>query len=163
MGFDMNTMLITGLGLAPLAVAFWQMRRRGAGASAQISPEWIASIGRIANAQALGHHREVRRGVLQAMLGLEQQAGASRMAQHVRVRLAALLAKDPVYPEVLRAIRAACAAEPAITELALCVRLRQFLVEDIRQCEELAEHLGQIRRRNTDGDALLIARFSAAA
>ena len=73
------------------------------------------------------------------------------------------MARDSVYPVVVRAIRSACAAEPAVTELALCVGLRQFLIEDIRQCEEIAECLGQIRRRDQGADSLVIASFQLTA
>jgi hypothetical protein len=75
------------------------------------------------------------------------------------VRLAVLLARDPVYTEVVRAIRTACAAESAVSETALCVGMRQYLLEDIRQCMEIAEHFGQIRRREQAGDSLVIASF----
>ena len=73
--------------------------------------------------------------------------------------LAVLLARDPVYTEVVRAIRTACAAEPAVSEMALCVGMRQYLLEDIRQCMAIAEHFGQIRRQAQAGDSLVIASF----
>ena len=54
----MNTMLITGFGLVVLAVIAWQSLRERERDSRQIPPEWVVSIGRIANEQALGHHRD---------------------------------------------------------------------------------------------------------
>ncbi len=159
----MNTMLITGFGLVVLAVIAWQSLRERERDSRQIPPEWVVSIGRIANEQALGHHRDARRGVLQLFNSIKRHPGRSRLAHHMHLRLAALLAKDPVYPEVVKEIRSACAADAAVSELTLCVRLRQFLIEDIRQCEEIAEHFGQIRRREQGAEALLIARFQQTA
>jgi len=157
----MNAILITVFGIVALAVIAWQTWRESARGAAQIAPEWLVVLGRIANAQALGHHREVRRGVLQGLLKLKREQPDSRAANHVCISLAALLAKDPVYPEVVRAIRSACKDEPAVSELALCVGLRQFLIEDIRQCEEIAENFGHIRRSEQGAESLLIARFHA--
>lgn len=159
----MDTTLITFAGLLVLMLAAWQLFRSREGGETSIPTEWMVSIGRIANDQALGHHRDARRGALQVIRALERSPKGSSVAHHVRIRLAGLLAKDPVYPEVVHAIRTACVVEPAVSELALCVRLRHFLIEDIRQCEELAENFGQIRRRETGAEALLIARFHHAA
>lgn len=159
----MDTTLITCTGLLVLMLAAWQFVRSRSGADKSIPTEWMVSIGSIANDQALGHHRDARRGALQVIHALKRSPAGSPVAHHVRIRLAGLLAKDPVYPEVVHAIRTACVVEPAVSELALCVRLRHFLIEDIRQCEELAENFGQIRRRETGAEALLIARFHHAA
>ncbi|WP_374243190.1 hypothetical protein [Zoogloea sp.] len=159
----MNTTLVAGIGLLVALLTAWQVLRSRSGGSRAIPAEWIVAIGRIANDQALGHHRDARRGALQVIHALRQLPKGSPVSHHVRIKLAALLAKDPVYPDVVHAIRTACVVEPAVSELALCVRLRHFLIEDIRQCEELAECLGQIRRRDTGAEAILIARFHHAA
>ena len=159
----MNTTLVAGIGLLVALLTAWQVLRSRSGGSRAIPAEWIVAIGRIANDQALGHHRDARRGALQVIHALRQLSKGSPVSHHVRIKLAALLAKDPVYPDVVHAIRTACVVEPAVSELALCVRLRHFLIEDIRQCEELAECLGQIRRRDTGAEAILIARFHHAA
>lgn len=155
----MITTLLVITGLLVGVIAAWQLLRSRSPAMHVIPAEWMVALGRIANDQALGHHRDARRGALQLIHGMEKIPTDSPLAHHVRIRLAGLLSKDPVFPDVVRAIRSACAAEPAVTELALCVRLRQHLIEDIRQCEALAESLGQIRRRESGADALLIARF----
>jgi len=155
----MNTLLITGFGLLALAAIVWQTWRERERAADRIPPEWTVTLGRIANDQALGHHRDARRSVLLCLQKLAREPADSRLASHVRISLAALIARDSVYPEVVRAIRSACAAEPAVSELALCVGLRQFLIEDIRQCEEIAECFGQIRRRDQGADSLVIASF----
>ena len=159
----MNTTLVAGIGLLVALLTAWQVLRSRSGGSRAIPAEWIVAIGRIANDQALGHHRDARRGALQVIHALRQLPKGSPVSHHVRIKLAALLAKDPVYPDVVHAIRTACVVEPAVSELALCVRLRHLLIEDIRQCEELAESLGQIRRRDTGAEAILIARFHHAA
>jgi hypothetical protein len=72
------------------------------------------------------------------------------------VRLASLLARDPIYTEVVRTIRSACAEEPAVSEVVLCLTLGDYLVEDIRQCMAIAESFGQIRRRDAGADSLVI-------
>ena len=61
-------------------------------------------------------------------------------------------------PVTTRAIRSACVDEPAVSEVALCLALGNYLIEDIRQCMAIAEGLGQIRRRDDGGDALVIPR-----
>jgi len=155
----MYTLIITSLGLLGLAIIGWQLWRKSANKRLRIPPDWEASLVQMSNEQTRGRHRQVREIVLQACQRLERYPAKSRVAPHVRVRLAVLLARDPVYTEVVRAIRTACAAEPAVSEAALCVGMRQYLLEDIRQCMEIAEYFGQIRRREQAGDSLVIASF----
>ena len=159
----MYTLIITSLGLLGLAIIGWQLWRKSANKRLRIPPDWEASLVQMSNEQTRGRHRQVRESVLQACQRLERYPAKSRVAPHVRVRLAVLLARDPVYTEVVRAIRTACAAEPAVSEAALCVGMRQYLLEDIRQCMEIAEHFGQIRRRELAGDSLVIASFHPSA
>ena len=97
----MDTTLITFTGLLVLMLAVWQLFRSRDGGETSIPTEWMVSIGRIANDQALGHHRDARRGALQVIRALERSPKGSSVAHHVRIRLAGLLAKDPVYPEVV--------------------------------------------------------------
>lgn len=155
----MNIVLFAGVGLLALAIIAWQTWQEHWRNTQRVPPEWAALIGRITNDQMLGHHREVRNGVLLAFHKLKAQSEGVRVARYVHISLATLLARDPVYPEVVRAIRTACTEEPAVSELALCVSLRHFLVEDIRQCEEIAESFGQIRRSAQGAEPLLIASF----
>ncbi|MBP8134454.1 MAG: hypothetical protein KAY13_09285 [Zoogloea sp.] len=155
----MHTLIFTCLGLLALAIICWQAWRERVTKKQRIPPDWEASLVRMSNEQMHGRHREVRESVLQACQRLECYPARSRVAPHVRVRLAVLLARDPVYTEVVRAIRTACAAEPAVSEMALCVGMRQYLLEDIRQCMAIAEHFGQIRRQAQAGDSLVIASF----
>jgi hypothetical protein len=159
----MYTLIFTSLGLLALAIIGWQVWRKSTSKKLRIPPEWEASLVQMSNEQTRGRHRQVRESVLQACQRLERYPANSRVAPHVRVRLAVLLARDPVYTEVVRAIRTACAAEPAVSEAALCVGMRQYLLEDIRQCMEIAEHFGQIRRRELAGDSLVIASFHPSA
>lgn len=158
----MNSLLLAVTGVLVGAIALWHLLRTRSKTTQAIPTDWMVAIGRIANDQALGHHREARRGALQLVQAMDKGPIDSQLAHHVRIRLAGLLSKDPVFPDVVKAVRSACAAESAVTELALCVRLRHHLIEDIRQCEALAESLGQIRRRESGADALLIARFHQA-
>lgn len=155
----MNATLLVLTGLLVSVIAVWHVLRLRSRATHTIPTDWMVALGRIANDQALGHHREARRGALQLVHAMDKIPADSQQAHHLRIRLAGVLSKDPVFPDVVKAIRSACVAEPAVTELALCVRLRHHLIEDIRQCEALAESLGQIRRREGGADALLIARF----
>ena len=97
----MDTTLITCTGLLVLMLAAWQFVRSRSGEDKSIPTEWMVSIGRIANDQALGHHRDARRGALQVIHALKRSPAGSPVAHHVRIRLAGLLAKDPVYPEVV--------------------------------------------------------------
>ncbi len=159
----MNTLWITGFGLLALAAIVWQSWREREREAERISPVWTVALGRISNGQALGHYPDARRSALLCLQKLAREPANSRLASRLRTSLAALMARDSVYPVVVRAIRSACAAEPAVTELALCVGLRQFLIEDIRQCEEIAECLGQIRRRDQGADSLVIASFQLTA
>jgi len=158
----MNTLMIIGFGLAGLGTILWRFLRGRVERFQGLPPVWLEGLGRMSNDQALGHHRDARRKVLVAIESLERDGAGSVFVHHAHISLAALLAKDPLYPEVVRTIRATCAVEPAMSEMALCLRLGDFLVEDIRQCAEIAERLGQIRRRDNGTDALLIARFQTA-
>ena len=123
----MNTLWITGFGLLALAAIVWQSWREREREAERISPEWTVALGRISNDQALGHYRDARRSALLWLQKLAREPANSRLASRLRTSLAALMARDSVYPVVVRAIRSACAAEPAVTELALCVGLRRFL------------------------------------
>ena len=158
----MNTMLIAVFGLCGLATIVWRALRGRIEQFDGLPPEWMASLGRIANEQALGHHRDARRSILEALQSLQEGSAGSLVAHHVRIGLVALLAKDSIFPEVVRTIRQACAAEPAVNEMELCLQLRDFLVEDIRQCEAIAESLGQIRRSENGAESMLIPRFQHA-
>ena len=131
----MNTLLITGFGLLALAAIVWQTWRERERGAERIPPEWTVTLGRIANDQALGHHRDARRSVLLCLQKLAREPADSRLASHVRISLGALMARDSVYPEVVRAIRSACAAEPAVSELAQGVvstsDLRELDIDDL--------------------------------
>jgi len=103
--------------------------------------------------------RQIEQLELRLAAQLESRRFDPRMAAHVRVRIASLMARDPVYTEVVRAIRKACAAQTSISEMALCVGLRQFLIEDIRISMEIAEMLGQVRRAEEGGSPTVMAEF----
>lgn len=144
--------------LAALAVGVWQGVKWHKSVK-RVGPGWKHVLGAIANDQFLGHHRDARNKAVRAMRHLQRDLGDGPAAASIRARLAELLAKDPIYPQVLEAIQAACVAHSAVSEMTLCMRLRHLMVEDIRQCEELAEHFGQIRRSGKKGEPLLIARL----
>ncbi|NML25562.1 hypothetical protein [Zoogloea dura] len=155
----MNMHLFALIGLLALAVLAWQAWRERAGARSRIPAVWEESLQRIAMDQRKGHHRVVRECILQACRRLELHPELSGNAPHIRVRLAVMLGEDPVYPVVLRSIRAASASEEGVSEMALCIALRQFLVEDIRTCMALAECFGQVRRLCEGGDCRVEANF----
>lgn len=154
----MEALMISVLGLFALAVICWEAWRERARESNRIPADWHAALGRIANEQELGHYRHARQGILQACRRIEHHQDSARVAKYLHVRLAGLLAKDPIYTEVVRAIRSACVQEPAVSEVVLCLTLGDYLVEDIRQCMAIAESFGQIRRRDTGADSLVIPR-----
>ena len=154
----MEALMISALGLFALGVIAWEAWRERVRESNRIPADWHAALGRIANEQELGHYRHARQGILQACRRIEHHQESARLARYLHVRLASLLAKDPIYTEVVRTISSACAEEPAVSEVVLCLTLGDYLVEDIRQCMAIAEGLGQIRRRDDGGDALVIPR-----
>ena len=154
----MEALMISALGLFALGVIAWEAWRERVRESNRVPADWHAALGRIANEQELGHYRHARQGILQACRRIEHHQESARLAKHLHVRLASLLAKDPSYTEVVRAIRSACAEEPAVSEVMLCLTLGDYLVEDIRQCMAIAESFGQIRRREAGADSLVIPR-----
>ena len=154
----MEAVMISVFGLFALGVIGWEAWRERAKALNRIPADWQAALGRIANEQELGHFRHARQGILQACRRIEHHQDNARLAKYLHVRLAGLLAKDPIYTEVVRAIRSACAEEPAVSEVVLCLTLGDYLVEDIRQCMAIAESFGQIRLRDDGVDALVIPR-----
>ena len=154
----MEAVMISVLGLFALGIICWEAWRERVRASNRIPADWQAALGRIANEQELGHYRHARQGILQACRRIEHHQDSARLAKHLHVRLAGLLARDPIYTEVVRTIRSACAEEPAVSEVVLCLTLGDYLVEDIRQCMAIAESFGQIRRRDAGADSLVIPR-----
>ncbi|MDD2988694.1 MAG: hypothetical protein PHI64_07010 [Zoogloea sp.] len=152
----MDAHLFAALGLLALGMIAWQAWRERAVELRRIPSDWQLSIDRIARGQAQGHHRQVRDSVLQACLRLQQYPRKSHVVPHVRVRLAALLQRDPLYPELVRAIRAACASGAEISETSLCVS-SNLLLEDVRQCMALAELFGQIERHERHGELMIAA------
>ena len=156
----MDAYLFAALGLLAIGIIVWQAWRERAVERRRIPADWQASIERMGREQSQGHHRKVRESALQACLRLARYPKKSTLAPHVRVRLAALLSRDPVYPSVVRAIRAACASGAEVSETSLCVS-SEYLLEDIRQCMALAEHFGQIERHARGGDLMVAASFHA--
>lgn len=147
------------IGIVAMAVISAQAWRDRARVAASVTPDWHDALRRLATEQELGHYRSAREKTLATLRRLESRRFDPRMAAHVRVRIASLMARDPVYLEVVRAIRKACAGQPAISEMALCVSLRQFLIEDIRISMEIAEMLGQVRRAEEGGSPMVMAEF----
>lgn len=154
----MGPHLFAALGLLAVGMIVWQAWRARATERRRVPADWQQSIARLAREQERGHHRQVREDVLQACLRLQRYPRKSPAVPHVRVRLAALLLADPIYPEVVRAIRAACVSGEKVSETTLCVNC-DFLLEDIRQCMALAEHFGQIERHGQAGDLMVAASF----
>lgn len=155
----MEALMMGFIGLFALGVIGWELRCARSRAQDRIPADWQLMLGRIANEQELGHYRYARQAILQACRRIEHHQDSARVARHLHVRLARLLARDPVYSEVVRAIRSACVDEPAVSEVALCLALGEYLIEDIRQCMAIAEGLGQIRRCDDGGgDSLVIPR-----
>ena len=154
----MEALMIGVVGVFALGVIGWELWSVRAKAQNRIPAEWQLLLGRVANEQDLGHHRHARQAILQACRKIQHHQDSARVARYLHVYLARLLARDPIYSEVVRAIRSACVDEPAVSEVALCLALGDYLIEDIRQCMAIAEVLGQIRRRDDGGDALVIPR-----
>ena len=155
----MNIHLFALIGLIAVLALAWQAWRERAAGSNRIPAAWDESLQRIEMDQIKGHHRVVRESILQACRRLEMHHEVSGSAAHIWVRLAVILGEDPVYPIVLRAIRASSAAGEGISEMALCIELCQFLVEDIRTCMALAECFGQVRRKCEGGECRVEANF----
>ena len=118
----MEAVMISVLGLFALGIICWEAWRERVRASKRIPAEWQAALGRIANEQELGHYRHARQGILQACRRIEHHQDSARLAKHLHVRLAGLLARDPIYTEVVRTIRSACAEEPAVSEVCCASR-----------------------------------------
>lgn len=154
----MDAHLFAAVGLLAVGMIVWQAWRERAVERRRIPADWLASIERMSREQSQGHHRQVRENIRQACMRLERYPKKSTLAPHVRVRLAALLQRDPIYPGVVRAIRAACASGAEISETTLCVS-SDYLLEDIRQCMALAEYFGQIERHARGGDLMVAASF----
>ena len=113
----MEAAMISVLGVFALGVISWEAWRERVRASNRIPADWQAALGRIANEQELGHYRHARQGILQACRRIEHHQDSARLAKHLHVRLAGLLSRDPIYTEVVRTIRSACADEPAVSEV----------------------------------------------
>lgn len=159
----MHTILFSLVGLLALSIIGWQAWKDRVVNSATIPPDWRDRLQDISTAQAQGRYRDARTAVRKLCGRLERMPRGTRIVPVIQTRLLAMMAKDPVYPEVVRATRIACAHEPAVSELQLCVGLRQYLIEDIRSCVELAEHFGQVRRKELAGSAMVIAQFHLSA
>ena len=97
------------IGIVALAVISAQAWRDRARVAASVTPDWHDTLRRLATEQDLGHYRSAREKTLATLRRLESRRFDPRMAAHVRVRIASLMARDPVYLEVVRAIRKACA------------------------------------------------------
>ena len=154
----MEALMMSVIGVFALGVVGWELWSARARAQDRIPADWQLMLARIANEQELGHHRHARQAILQACRRIHNDQDGVRIARHLHGRLTRLLSRDPVYGEVVRAIRSACVDEPAVSEVALCLALGNYLIEDIRQCMAIAESFGQIRRRDDGGDALVIPR-----
>lgn len=154
----MDAHLFAAVGLLAVGMIVWQAWRERAVERRRIPADWHASIERMSREQSQGQHRQVRESIRQACMRLERYPKKSTQAPHVRVRLAALLQRDPIYPGVVRAIRSACASGAEISETTLCVS-SDYLLEDIRQCMALAEYFGQIERHARGGDLMVAASF----
>ena len=91
----MDAYLFAALGLLAVGMIVWQAWRERAVERRRIPADWQASIERMGREQSQGHHRKVRESALQACLRLARYPKKSTLAPHVRVRLAALLSRDP--------------------------------------------------------------------
>lgn len=159
----MLILLIGGFGLFALLVIAIQTWRERVAEQKRLMEEWDALIMRMFTAQALGQHRLVREQVLLSCRGLDDGMVPARHVPYLKARLGTLLGQDPLYPAVLREIRTACAAATEVSEFTLALSLREFLIEDIRQCLALAECFGQVQRREEHGEARVAASFHHAA
>jgi hypothetical protein len=148
------------LALAVIAAQTWHERRAE---QRRLAEEWDTLLTRMFTAQAMGQHRLVREQILHSCRGLDQGLVPEDAVPHLKARLASLLVQDPVYPAVLQEIRLACTAQLEVSEFSLAVNLREFLIEDIRQCLLLAEAFGQVKRREDAGEAHVAANFHHAA
>lgn len=155
--------LVGGFGVFALTVIAMQTWRERKAEQKRLADEWEALLTRMFAAQAMGQHRLVREQILQSCRGLDQGLVPTLQVPHLKARLASLLVQDPIYPGVLQEIRFACTAQREVSEFSLAVSLREFLIEDIRQCLALAEAFGQIERRGARGEAWVAANFHHAA
>lgn len=155
--------LIGGFGVLALLVIAIQTWRERKAEQKRLAEEWEALLMRMFNAQAMGQHRLVREQILQSCRGLDQGLVPTQQVPHLKARLASLLVQDPVYPGVVQEIRRACTAQREVSEFSLAVSLREFLIEDIRQCLALAEAFGEVERRGPQGDVWVAANFHHAA
>ncbi|WP_374479831.1 hypothetical protein [Zoogloea sp.] len=159
----MLIVFIGGFGIFALMVIAIQTWRERKAEQRRLADEWNTLLTRMLTAQAMGHHRIVREQVLQSCRGLDQGLVPASQVPQLKARLASLLVQDPVYPAVLQEIRSACSAQLEVSEFSLAVSLREFLIEDIRQCLVLAEAFGQVERRDEPGDTRVAANFHHAA
>ncbi|MBS0355198.1 MAG: hypothetical protein JSR83_15020 [Proteobacteria bacterium] len=155
----MLIVLIGGFGVFALTVIAVQAWRERKAEQRRLAQEWEILLTRMFAAQAMGQHRLVREQILHSCRGLDQGLVPQPQVPHLKARLASLLLQDPVYPSVLQEIRIACTAQLEVSEFSLAVSLREFLIEDIRQCLALAEAFGQVERRGEQGDARVAASF----
>lgn len=155
----MLIVLIGGFGVFALTVIAVQTWRERKVEQKRLIDEWEALFAKMFTAQAMGQHRLVREQILQSCRGLDQGLVPAHQVPHLKARLATLLVQDPVYPAVLQEIRVACTAKVEVSEFNLAVGLREFLIEDIRQCLALAEAFGQVERRGEHGDVRVAASF----
>lgn len=159
----MLIVLIGGFGVFALMVIAVQAWRERKAEQKRLADEWEILFTRMFTAQAMGQHRLVREQILMSCRGLEQGLVPAPQVPHLKARLASLLVQDPVYPAVLQEIRGACSAKVEVSEFNLAVSLREFLIEDIRQCLALAEAFGQVERRDGQGETRVAANFHHAA
>lgn len=159
----MLIVLIGGFGVFALTVIAIETWRERKAEQKRLAEEWETLLTRMFAAQAMGQHRLVREQILHSCRGLDQGLVPAQQVPHLKARLASLLVQDPVYPAVLQAIRLACTAHVEVSEFSLAVSLREFLIEDIRQCLALAEAFGQVECREEHGEARVAASFHHAA
>ena len=158
----MQDMLMLSLGVAASAVCTWYARQEYLAGRSGIPAQWAQTIQEVEQLQKLELYREARSEMVQACGRLHRCR--DNVVAFAQSRFASLLLEDPIYPVVLQEIRAACVAERAVSELALCLRLRDYALEDIRQCMDLAEAFGQIYRQKAMGcEPMVMASYHATA
>ncbi len=158
----MQDMLMLSLGAAAGAVLAWYARQEFLAGRSGVPSHWAQTVQEIEQLQNLELHREARAEMVQACRRL--QRCREKVVAFAQARFASLLLRDPIYPMVLQEIRAACVADRAVSELALCLRLRDYALEDIRQCMDLAEAFGQIYRQKAMGcEPMVMASYHATA
>lgn len=159
----MTTLAITLLGVFALAVIAWQTWHEHVSSLRTISAEWTDPMIRIAVELESGQHRAARERAAQLCRRIERLPAGSQVGPQLRTRLASMMTKDPVYAAVVQEVRSASVSGLEVSEMSLCVKLRQLVIEDIRQCMFIAESLGQLKRRDAGGEAMVAARFHVSA